>query len=217
MIADKKIVIAILMIITITAITIILTLNEDTDSTQTNQDFIPQLDGQVNSKTPQVSQYDLKTSNITQVEKLLNKVRDDKIKNDNSESPYIPPPREWISTGPVKIDYTEYYLGQKIFVNIEQVSMNEKGKVMFFRPINNTHHQLYFSMPFDGSGVRNNFYLTPELKMMDEICSKEQLIGKWKIMIQGTNYPVLEFEVVDSIIPGNELRYKPITEGLCQN
>ena len=217
MVADKKIVIAILMIITITAITIILTLNEDTDSTQINQDFIPQLDGQVNSATPQVSQYDLKTSNITQVETLLNKIKEDKIKNDNSENPYIPPPREWISTGPVKIDYSEYYLGQKIFVNIEQVSMNEKGKVMFFRPINNTHHQLYFSMPFDGSGVRNNFYLTPELKMMDEICSKEQLIGKWKIMIQGTNYPILEFEVVDSIIPGNELRYKPITEGLCQN
>jgi len=114
MVADKKIVIAILMIITITAITIILTLNEDTDRTQINQDLISQLDGQVNSATPQVSEYKLGTTNTTQAEKLLNKIKEDKIKNDNSDNQYIPPVREWISSGPVKIDYSEYYLGQKI-------------------------------------------------------------------------------------------------------
>ena len=34
--------------------------------------------------------------------------RDDKIKNDNSDNPYIPSPREWISSGPFKIDRSEY-------------------------------------------------------------------------------------------------------------
>ena len=192
MVADKKIVIAILMIITITAITIILTLNED--STEINQDFKPQWDENNNSATPQVSEYDLGTTNITQAEKLLNKIRDDKIKNDNSENPYIPPPREWISSGPIKIDYSEYILGQKIFVNIDGMSSDEKGEVQFYRPLNSTHHKMYYTMPFDGSGVRNNFYITPDLSELKGICDKDELIGEWRVVVAGTNYPDLKFK-----------------------
>ena len=205
---NNKIVIAVAVVITIVIASLALTFND-----KNNQDL------QVsNSNTEKIDVSEaLQSGNVTQVEKLLTKIKEDKIKNDNSENPYYPPPREWISTGPVKIDYSEYYLGQKIFVNIEQVGMNEKGEVIFFRPINNTHNQLYFSMPFDGSGNRNNFYITPELSEIKEICNKEQLIGKWKILVEGTNYPVLEFEVINSIIPGTELRYEPITQGLCQN
>ena len=214
---NKKSVIPILIVITIAVITIILTLNEDADSTKINQDVIPHWDGNDKSSTPQVSEYDLKTGNITQVEKLLNKIRNDKIENDNSESPYIPPPREWISSGPVKIDYSEYLLGQKIFVNIAGVGMNESGEVQFFRPVNNTHYKMYYSMPFDGSGVRNNFYLTPDLGELKGICNKDELVGEWKIMLMGTNYPGLKFEVLDSILPGNENRYDTITKGSCQN
>ena len=214
---NKKSVIPILIIIAIAVITIALTLNEDVDSAEINQDFIPHSDGNDNSSTPHISENDLKTGNTTQIEKLLNKIRDDKIKNDNSENPYIPTPREWISSGPVKIDYSEYLLGQKIFVNIEGLDMNESGAVQFFRPVNNTDYKIYYSMPFDGSGVRNNFYLTPDLGELKGICNKDELVGEWRIMIVGTNYPDLKFEIIDSIIPGYENRYDTITKGSCQN
>ena len=51
-------------------------------------------------------------------------------------------------------------------------------------------------MPFDGSGVRNNFYLTPDLGELRGICNKDELVGDWRIMIEGTNYPDLKFKVL---------------------
>ena len=49
---NKKSVIPILIIIAIAVITIALTLNEDVDSAEINQDFIPHSDGNDNSSTP---------------------------------------------------------------------------------------------------------------------------------------------------------------------
>ena len=214
---NKKSVIPILIVITIAVITIILTLNEDADSTKINQDVIPHWDGNDKSSTPQVSEYDLKTGNITQVEKLLNKIRNDKIENDNSESPYIPPPREWISSGPVKIDYSEYLLGQKIFVNISGLQENEKGKINFYTPLENERFRiLYSSMGFDGSVIRNNYYFTPSLQPVNGICVKEQLIGEWQIKFEGTQHPDLHFTIIDKKIPGFEFLFNSVEgQGLC--
>ena len=38
--------------------------------------------------------------------------------NEQSENPYYPKEREWISSGPFKLDRSEYVLGEKLFVNI---------------------------------------------------------------------------------------------------
>ena len=140
---------------------------------------------------------------------LLDKIESDKIKNDESQNPFIPNERDWITSGPFKIDRSEYLLGEKIFVNIDELDINEKGKVIFLRPINNTHYSPYHTMPFDGSGQRNNYYFTPDLSELRGICNTDELIGNWKVVFQGTDYLDLEFRVTEKIMPGYEERYEP--------
>ena len=146
--------------------------------------------------------------NPSEIEGLLDEVKSDKIKNDESENPYIPIAREWIRSGPVMIDYSVYELGQKIFVNVENVNEKNKGEVVFLRPVNSTHHITYHIMLVDGTAQRNNYYLTPDLFALQGICDKDDLLGNWKILVPGSNY--LEFKIVDSIIPGYEERYEPV-------
>ena len=148
--------------------------------------------------------------NPSEIEKLLDKIKSDKLKNDSLDNPYIPKEREWVASGPFKIDRSEYQLGEKIFVNIEVLDVNEKGKIVFLRPMNSTHYSPYHIMPFDGSGQRNNYYFTPDLTKREGICSTDELIGDWKVVFQGTNYSDLEFKVIEEIIPGYEKRYEPI-------
>ena len=133
-----------------------------------------------------------------------------KIKNDELENPFIPKEREWITSGPFKIDRSEYLLGEKIFVNIDALNVNEKGKVVFLRPVNSTHYSPYHTMPFDETGQRNNYYFTPDLSITKGICSADELIGNWKVVFQGTKHLDLKFKVVEEILPGNEKRYDPI-------
>ena len=148
--------------------------------------------------------------NPSEIEGLLDKVERDKLENEKSENPFVPNEREWITSGPFKIDRSEYLLGEKIFVNIDELDINEKGKVIFLRPINNTHYSPYHTMPFDGSGQRNNYYFTPDLSELRGICNTDELIGNWKIIFQGTNHLDLEFKVNTEIIPGYEKRYEPV-------
>ena len=147
---------------------------------------------------------------------MLQQIKEDKIKNDNSNNKYYPKDREWITSGPFKIDRSEYLLGEKVFVKIDQLSNNEKGKVVVFRPVNSTHYAVYHMMQFNAEGQRNNYYFTPDLSEMDGICSVDQLIGEWTVVFQGTDYPDLKFKVTAEIIPGYEDRYETIVDaGKC--
>ena len=148
--------------------------------------------------------------NSPEINKFLDKIKAEKIKNDESENPFIPKEREWITSGPFKIDRSEYVLGEKIFVNIDALNVNEKGKVVFLRPGNSTHYSPYHIMPFDGSSQRNNYYFTPDLSIKEGICSTDELVGDWKVVFQGTKHSDLEFKVAEGILPGNEERYEPV-------
>jgi len=153
---------------------------------------------------------------ISKIDSMLQQIKEDKIKNDNSNNKYYPKDREWITSGPFKIDRSEYLLGEKIFDNIDALNVNEKGKVVFLRPVNSTHYSPYHTMPFDETGQRNNYYFTPDLSEMDGICSVDQLIGEWTVVFQGTDYPDLKFKVTAEIIPGYEDRYETIVDaGKC--
>ena len=151
-----------------------------------------------------------KLENPSEIEGLLDKIKSDKLENEKLDNPYIPKEREWIVSGPFKIDRSEYALGEKIFVNIDALNANEKGKIVFLRPINSTHYSSYHVMPFDGSGQRNNYYLTPDLAKMEGICSTDELIGNWRVVFLGTAYVDLEFEVTKEIVTGFEKRYEPV-------
>ena len=184
--SSLKIVIPILVVITIVVIIFNLTQNEIFDE--------------------QVTELE----NSSEIEGLLDKIKSDKAKNDSLDKPFISKEREWIASGPFKIDRSEYLLGEKIFVNIDALNVNEKGKVVFLRPVNSTHYSPYHTMPFDETGQRNNYYFTPDLSTTRGICSADELIGNWKVVFQGTKHLDLKFKVVEEILPGNEKRYDPI-------
>ena len=152
----------------------------------------------------------IELENPSEIEGLLDKIKSDKAKNDSLDKPFISKEREWITSGPFKIDRSEYLLGEKIFVNIDALNVNEKGKVVFLRPVNSTHYSPYHTMPFDETGQRNNYYFTPDLSITRSICNTDELVGNWKVVFQGTKHLDLKFKVVEEILPGNEKRYEPI-------
>ena len=45
---------------------------------------------------------------------------------------------KWIKSGPFSIDKNEYNVGEKIFIIVDDLKEEDKGKVVFFRPLNNT-------------------------------------------------------------------------------
>ena len=151
-----------------------------------------------------------------EIKQRLMIIEEDKKNNDESTNPYKPREREWPESGPFKIDRTEYWLGEKIFVNIDGLSENDFGNVKFHRPISSTDYVVYHSMPFDGAQKRNNYYLTPQLNELLGICSIDQLTGNWKISFEGTNYSDLKFKVLENILPGAEDKYQTIVnKGKC--
>ena len=142
-----------------------------------------------------------------EIQSKLDKLEKDRNENINSQQPYIPAERDWPTSGPFKIDRSQYLLGEKIFVNIDTLTLSDKGTMKFLIPLNDTSYKTYYSMPFDGSRDRNNFYFTPDLSKARGICDKTQLIGNWKVIFEGTNYSDLEFKVIDRILPGEVYRY----------
>ena len=142
-----------------------------------------------------------------EIQSKLNKLEQDRNENFDSSQPYVPAERDWPTSGPFKIDRSQYLLGEKIFVNIDALTLSDKGEMVFLRPLNDTHYKKYYSMPFDGSKDRNNFYFTPDLSKARGICDKTQLIGNWKVVFEGTNYPHLEFKIIDRILPGEVYRF----------
>jgi len=141
---------------------------------------------------------------------LLEKIKADKIKNDKSDNPYIPKEREWISSGPFSIDRSEYVLGEKIFINIENLPKNVKGEMKFIKIFNSTHNQPYKVIPFDGSKLQNNFYLPVYPSMPRGFCTADSLVGEWKLIFDGTPLDSLDFKIKNQIIPGSERLFKPV-------
>ena len=141
---------------------------------------------------------------------MLDKIKNDKIKNDNSYEPYIPTEREWIQSGPFQIDKSEYALGEKIFINIINLNKNTKGTMVFAKIINSTHVFAYEKIKFDGSKPQQNYYLGLNLNKFLGVCTTDTLIGDWKLIFDGTMFESLKFKVKSQIMPGAEERFKPI-------
>jgi len=135
----------------------------------------------------------------------------DEIEKINLENEYSPKPREWITSGPFQIDRSEYALGEKIFVIIGGLQYNEKGQIAFLRPLNDTHYEVYQTIPFDGAKKNAfNYYIQPQISKVRGICSPDDITGDWSVVFRGTNYPNLEFKITDEILPGEEDSYKSV-------
>ena len=79
---------------------------------------------------------DSKFSETDEIGSMLQKIEEDRIENEQSENPYNPKEREWVSSGPFKLDRSEYVLGERIFVNLDYVDKNTKGEMIFTKIIN---------------------------------------------------------------------------------
>ncbi len=143
---------------------------------------------------------------IPEVEEKLNEI--EKI---NLENEYSPKEREWITSGPFQIDRSEYVLGEKIFLRIGGLSYDDKGQVAFLRPLNNTHYSVFITIPFDGADKPAfNYYVEPQLSKTKGYCSIDDFVGDWRVVFRGTNYPNLEFKIIEQILPGSENSFEPV-------
>ena len=131
---------------------------------------------------------------------------DEKIKEiqkivDKNE--YKVEPRIWQTSGPFQIDRLEYALGEKIFIRIGDLSFQEKGSIAVMRPVNSTHFSVYLTIPFDGANkAAFNYYLEPQLSKVRSLCSIDDVLGGWTLVFRGTNYPNLNFEIINKTVPG---------------
>ncbi len=147
-----------------------------------------------------------KTQEILDIQKQL-----DEIEKKADENYFEPAPREWQTSGPFQIDRSEYIIGQKIFIRIGELDLDEKGQVAFMRPLNETHYSVYQTIPFDGmKKPAFNFYIQPSLSAALAICTVDDIIGEWTVVFRGTSYPNLKFEVTNEILPGEEDAYVPV-------
>ncbi len=130
----------------------------------------------------------------------------DEVEKINLENEYSPKEREWITSGPFQIDRSQYAIGEKIFIVIGGLDVNEKGQIAVMRPLNDTHYSVYLTIPFDGAAKPEfNYYLEPQISKAREICSVDDIIGKWIMVFRGTDYPNLNFEITNDVVPGTNI------------
>ena len=72
------------------------------------------------------------------------------IEKSAEEHAYEPAPRDWPTSGPFQIDRSKYLIGEKIFMRINDIDVNDKGQIVLLRPLNDTHYSVYQTIPFDG-------------------------------------------------------------------
>ncbi|MDH3277291.1 MAG: hypothetical protein OEL77_07065 [Nitrosopumilus sp.] len=144
---------------------------------------------------------EIRTSDSPEVDEKLDEI--EKIADENE---YEVLPREWQTSGPFQIDRNQYAIGEKIFLRIGGLGVQEKGQIAVMRPLNNTHYSVYLTVPFDGANKEGfNYYLSPQLSAVRGLCSVDDIMGKWALVFRGTNYPNLNFEIIDKVIPGTSI------------
>jgi hypothetical protein len=135
----------------------------------------------------------------------------DEIEEKRLENEYSAKDREWLTSGPFQIDRSEYVLGEKIFLRVGLLGLEEKGEVVFLKPLNTTHYEVYLTIPFDGSDTATfNYYLQPSLSKIRGYCSVDEFVGDWRVVFKGTDYLNLEFKITEDILPGDEEHYESV-------
>jgi len=151
---------------------------------------------------------------IPEIQESYDKIQEtiDKVSKfeEFDETIYKPLPREWQTSGPFQIDRNEYAIGEKIFIRIGGLELDDKGSIAVMRPLNATHYSVYITIPFDGEKKSTfNYYVEPGISGVGGICSVDDIIGKWSLVFQETNYPNLYFHINENVVPGED------TETVC--
>jgi hypothetical protein len=118
---------------------------------------------------------------------------------------------EQVRSGPFSIDKSEYNLGEKIFIVVNGLNQEDKGKVIFFRPLNNTSWSNYITMDFDGTNkAQFNLYFEPRLSELKNICSTNELAGEWIVKFIGTEYPDINFKIMNQTSSWDTRTFEPV-------
>ena len=161
-----------------------------------------------NQLTEKQTSSELEVTN--EINSLLDKIKQEKNENENLDGSYSVKEREWISTGPVKIDRSEYVLGEKIFVNIDNVNSEFKGQMIFGKVVNMTHTKQYKIIYFDGLKPQSNFYFGVYPDKSLGFCTAEDILGDWRVIIPQTNLNNLNFKIVNNMVPGLEDKFESV-------
>jgi len=118
---------------------------------------------------------------------------------------------EQVTSGPFTIDKVQYNLGEKIFITVNNLKEEDKGEVIFFRPLNNTSWASYITMEFDGKNKSKfNLYFEPALSEFRKICSTNDLVGTWVLKIVGTEYSDITFEMMNQTSSWDKRTFDPV-------
>ncbi len=118
---------------------------------------------------------------------------------------------KWVKSGPFSIDKSEYNLGDKIFIVVNDLKEEDKGKVIFFRPLNNTSWSNYITMDFDGKNKQQfNLYFEPKLSKLKKICSTDDLVGTWIVKFIGTEYSDMNLKILNQTSSWDERTFDPV-------
>jgi hypothetical protein len=119
--------------------------------------------------------------------------------------------REQVRSGPFTIDKAEYNIGEKIFITSNDLPEDEKGSMMFFRPLNSTAWSNYKTIDFNGNAkTKFNIYFEPQLSKLKNICSTNDLAGTWLVKFIGTEYPDISFEIFNQTSSWDKRIFEPV-------
>ena len=119
---------------------------------------------------------------------------------------------EQVVSGPFAIDKSQYNLGEKIFITVKNLTQDQKGEMIFFRPMENGDGWVkYTSMKFDGQANQQfNLYFEPKLSELKKICTANQLTGTWNVQFVGTEYPNMSFEILNQTSSWDDRTFEPV-------
>jgi|TARA_B110000495_G_C22701875_1_gene413152 hypothetical protein len=135
---------------------------------------------------------------------------------------------QWRESGPFQIEKYEYYLGEKIFLYVNNIPLDVSGKVIFFRPMSDEMNKYpkelegvpaeliakkiqYMEIKFDGENKQNfNKFFEPRMNEWKSICSTNDLVGEWVIVFSGTQYEPMNFTILNQTMPGDTRSYEPL-------
>ena len=116
-----------------------------------------------------------------------------------------------MTSGPFSIDKSQYNLGEKIFITVVELDTEDKGQVIFFRPINNTSWTKYNAIEFNGNAKQQfNLYFEPRLSELRKICSTNDLVGPWIVKFIGTEYSDINFTIMNQTSSWDNRIFEPV-------
>ena len=69
----------------------------------------------------------------------------------------------------------------------------------------------YIGIEFDGAKKQNvNRYFKPRLSEFKEICSRDDLVGEWKAVFEGTQYADIDFKIINQTASWDERTFNPV-------